>query len=232
MAKYDSVDRLMKLATEQPTPSPSLKEAPEGARRAAGRADERPGADAEAVLETEVSRTERMPSSGPVPPGAATTSPQLPLAQPEVSAAERGRQLLGALRPFLPAVGSALRLVDHGAVQAVARMLPMLGTLGTTPAAKDPKADQQKWTESLQAGEQRHNELAAELKAQKQRTELLEEQLRRQRENLERTVAEQGSLSRQLHQLADRSRLLTATTIILVMVVAAELVLLVIFLHR
>ncbi len=232
MAKYDSVDRLMKLATDEAT-QPAARGADAGVPvRSAGEAAGGPEPNAEAVLEARVSRSEPGVTGGPKAAAVGVPPSPLPLAEPAMSPAERGRQVLGALRPFLPAVGSALRLVDHGAVQAVARLLPVLGGLSTAPIAKSATMEEQRRTEVLAAGERRYSELAAELKAYKQRVETLEEQLRRQRENLERVGAEQGSLSHLARQLADRSRLLTAVTIILVMVVAAELVLLAIFLHR
>ncbi len=217
MAKYDAVDRLMKMATDE---TPNAK--------SAGRGGER---DAEAVLEAKVAARERMPAGAVATPAALPTP-----TEPEVSSVERGRQLLGAIRPFLPAVGSALRLVDHGAVQAVARLLPMLGNLGATAGPPATQAalsgNSERTADALAASEKHYASLAAELREYKARVEAIEEGQRRLRELLERSVAEQGSLTHTLHQLADRSRLLSATVLILVMLVVAELVLLAITLHR
>ena len=218
MAKYDAVDRLMKMATDTPTKSSVASVL---------RSEER---DAEAVLEARVSAAEPLPKAG-----TASVPSSRALAPAPPSPSERGRQIMSAVRPFLPAVGSALRLVDHGAVQALARLLPVLGnaaafagssaapeTTGATPAPM----------EALAQAEKQQAALREEIKAYRLRLEIVEEQLRRVRENLERTVAEQGSLAHQAHQLADRTRLLTAAVIILGMMVVAALVLVGISLHR
>ena len=221
MAKYDAVDRLMKMATDE---APSAKSSGGGRQREEER-------DGEAVLEAKVTAREPMPTGAVMPP-----APYAASTEPAMSSVDRGRQLLGALRPFLPAVGSALRLVDHGAVQAVARLLPMLGNLGTNAgpaAAQAPAGDtRERIADALAASEKRYAALAGELNEYKSRVEVMEDGQRRLRELLERSVAEQGSLTHTLHRVADRSRLLSATVIILVMLVVAELVLLTITLHR
>ena len=223
MAKYDAVDRLMKMATEE---TPAAKGAGRGRPMVAPPDAER---DAEGVLEAKIVARE------PVATGVVITPPAPPMPpadDPASSSLDRGRQLLGALRPFLPAVGSALRLVDHGAVQAVARLLPMLGNLGGSAPQASPVDARDRMAEALAASEKRYTAMGAELNEYKGRVEGVEEGQRRLRELLERSVAEQGSLTHTLHQLADRSRLLSATVIILVMLVVAELVLLTITLHR
>ena len=213
MIRYDSVDRLMKMAEEAPSKARSTDTAM-----------------AEAELEERFSVAER-----PAPARAAAPFLQPPPAA-ESSAADRGRQFLSAIRPFLPAVGSALRLVDHGAVQAVARLLPVLGNFSTLAGGI---GGQQKTPESAPpalapaaAAERRLAAMTEELNSYKTRVHTLEEQGRRIRETVERTVAEQGSMSHTVHQLADRTRLLSASVIILVMLVVAELVLLAVALHR
>ncbi len=208
MAKYDAVDRLMKMATEKPAK--------------ASAAQSRGERDAEAVLEAQVAGAEPLPQAGTVPtPG----SPAL--AVPEMSPSERGRQILGALRPFLPAVGGALRLVDHGAVQAVARLLPMLGNLGSSQSAS-PAAP----PEVIRHSEKQQSAFQEQLAGYRARLENAEEQMRRMRETLERTVAEQGSLTHKGSQLADRTRLLTAAVVIFGLIAVASLVLAGVALHR
>ena len=214
MAKYDAVDRLMRMAAATPAKS--------GATQM-----ER---DAEAVLEAKIAAAEPLPHAAPAP-----TLQSHALAPAGSTPAERGRQILGALRPFLPAVGSALRLVDHGAVQALARLLPVLGNVGsygggvpapgTTAATLAP-------AEALAHAEEQQKALLEQLTGFRSRLDSAEEQMRRMRENLERTVAEQGSLAHQAHKSADRIRLLTAAVIILGMMVVAALVLAGISLHR
>ncbi len=208
MAKYDAVDRLMSLATNAKTPAKGYA-----------------GMDvaAEDTLKAKVSASE--PG---VPVSAALT-------QPQVSASDRGRQLLGAVRPFLPALGGALRLVDHGAVQTIARLLPLLGSLGSSGAATTAAGSQTvKTGGAKQSGEgpgsletlltglnQRQVVVNDEFQALQGRFSQQEEQLRRIRESQERLSADQGTLSHLVHQLKDRSRLLTACVVILLMLVIA-----------
>ena len=223
MAKFDSVDRLMKLAMDAKAPA---KE-----RGAVG-------AESEDLLESKVSASERG-----IPPAVGTAAP----GPPQPSASDRGRQLLGAIRPFLPAVGGALRLVDHGAVQTVARLLPLLGSFGSSGSAS-PAATEgitRGTTGAAQGGGEPgslHGPLAGlnqrqaiaeeEFKTLQGRFLQHEEQSRRIRESQERLSAEQGSLSHLVHQLQDRTRLLTAGIVILLMLVIAQAVLTVMFLHR
>ncbi len=244
MAKYDSVDRLMDLATNKAVP----------------RTERNPAEDAlgETIVpsETPAATDAVEPGMDPLAASVMATEPGLPrqeatvhqpesqrstaLGQPRITPAERGRQLLSALRPFLPAVGGALRLVDHGAAQAAARLLPMLGGIsfpaaGPAPAAQanaPTQEDGARLSELLLSMDKRQRDTVEELKKTRAALDLAEEQIRRLREGLERTVAEQGALSHLTHQLADRSRVLTAASVILFMLVVAEVVLLAIFLHR
>ncbi|WP_124847496.1 hypothetical protein [Acidipila sp. EB88] len=236
MAKYGAVDRMMDLATSK-TP----RERAEGDRKSS----------AEAVLERQVSATEpvlaaaKLPQTvvtpavtgdvaEPVPTPASTT-----LAAPAARPGERGRRILDALRPLLPAVGGMLRMVDHGGVQTVARLLPLLAgggpTLNPAGSAQGPAAsaaEQRQIAALLLELETQHQAITEELHQVKEQLQAREEQFRRTRESLERTVAEQGTLAHLLHQLGDRSRLLTAAVILLFMLVIAQMTLFVIFMHR
>ncbi len=222
MAKYDAVDRLMDLATDKPAPVKN-----EQARTV----EESGEPDAIEVLAERVAATE------PTLPEAARKTATLVV--PRATPAERGRQLLGALRPFLPVVGGALRMIDHGAVQAVARLLPLLGsaplpglTAGPAPSPATSAEGQQALSDLLAAFDKRDTATAEELKAQEARLSAVEEQMRRAREAVERMSSEQGAQSNRLREVTDRARLLTAAVIILLMLAVAEMVLLLIFMHR
>ena len=249
MAKYDAVDQLMRMATDKP-------KQPE-ARRDLSEAGE---ANAATVLEARVTATEPgLPEravAGPKPPPANLAEPdraapfaaardrhltaaidaplnkETALAQPHVSAGERGRQLLGALRPFLPVVGGALRMVDHGAVQAVARLLPLLGGMGAAVGTREVAEALNKPAPEPPLLEKRYTQMAEELQHLQAKTVTLEGQMKRLRDSLDRTITEQGSQAHRMLGLGDRSRLLTAAVIILFMLVAAEMILLGIFMHR
>lgn len=226
MAKFDAVDRLMSLATGAKTP-------------AKGRTV--PSVVAEDRLEAQVSTSERgvpVSTTPGIEPG--TTTP----VQPQVSAGDRGRQLIGAIRPFLPAVGGALRLVDHGAAQTIARLLPILGSFGSstpntagsppvgTGSATQGGGEPQSLEALLLGLNQRQVTVTEEMKALGESSSQQGEQLRRIRESQERLSAEQGSLSHLVYQLRDRSRLLTAGIVILLMLVIGQATLMVLFFHR
>ncbi len=208
MAKFDAVDRLMKLAEEKTGPS---------SRPGAVRAPEAP-------LQEQVQA---------VTPGTSVTGlpPQKPSSIPR-SPGERGRQMLGALRPFLPAVGGVLRRVEHPAVQAVAHLMPLIGSLraGSAPDASSQAVGA---PGSSQASlDRERSALEIDCKALRARADTKEEQLRNARVLIERTAAEQGSLEHRARGLAGRVHLLTAGLIVLLLLVIAETVLLAISLRR
>jgi 3-dehydroquinate dehydratase/shikimate dehydrogenase len=192
-----------------------------------------PTTDTEAldVLAAQVTATEPQP---PTFSEAATETAAL--AVPRTTPGERGRQLLGALRPFLPVLGGALRMVDHGAVQAVARLLPLFegapagAQRASTPASA--RADQPALAALLATLEKHDAATTDALKEQGLRLTAAEDHIKRVRESVERMVAEEGAMSNRLREVTDRARLLTAGVIILFMLAVAEMVLLMIFLHR
>ncbi len=227
MAKFDAVDRLMSLATGAKTPAKEPVV---------------PGAAAKDVLEAQVSTSERgLPASTAFGVEPETATP----AHPQVSASDRGRQLIGAVRPFLPAVGGVLRLVDHGAAQTIARLLPILGSFGSsTPAAvvdnpvagmggKTQSGGESRSLEALLIGlNQRQIAVNEEIKALGENVLQQGEQLRRIRESQERLSAEQGSLSHLVHQMQGRSQLLTAGVVILLILVITLGILMVLSFHH
>ncbi len=205
MAKYDAVDRLMRQAAEP-------------AARETGKAEvpvrEEAPAEVPSVLD---------PSQVPGTPG------------------RLGRQLLGNLDSVVPVLSRALQSFPHGGVQAVGRgvqaaerFVPLLrlfagnATPGAVPVAAAPAAV----PAAAPASAEKQAALEAEVRTLRERVEGQDEQLRRMREGLERTVAEQGTLSHLTHQVQDRSRLLTAGLLILLLLVIAQAVLLAVNLHR
>ncbi len=250
MGKNDAVDRMMSLATEKVPPS--RKAASPGNEAGAGAAQAGAGTaiDARAVLEARVvasepavpaAARERLPVENSLPRKETLTDASL--GRPRVPPGERGRQLLGALRPFLPAVGGALRMIDHGAAQAAARLLPLLGSVGPAAPAgpsvsplaghvESRPGEPSALAELLTTLDKRQSGMAETLKAAGLRIDTHDEQIRRVRETAERAVVEQGSLSHRVSQLTDRSRLLTAAVLVLIMLVIVQMVLLFLYLHR
>jgi hypothetical protein len=143
---------------------------------------------------------------------------------PKPTQAERTRQILGALRPFLPVVGGALRLIDHGAAQAASRLLPLLAGAGRglSPTKQSENAAA---LEALEALGKERAALRADLDAYKEQLRSHEERLMKLRDALTRTLADQDTMQLSMRRLADRNRLLTAGLVILLMLVIAEIVL-------
>lgn len=152
-------------------------------------------------------------------------------------AALKGLRMLNSLRPLLPAVGGALGLVNHGAAQAAARLLPLLG--GDLPKFRPDTSRQElpvtapaSSVQSVQSLERRHSALAEQVQSYQLRAAEAEEQLRRVRESLERTVSEQSALNHHQNEINDRLRLLTAGVVILMIVVLVQIFLLVMLMRR
>ncbi len=218
MAKHEAVDRLMALATEKRAdrlPAGTSLAASEPATAGGGRAGREAAPSVESVT-----------VSGNAP-GVSVLAPSAE--PPHASRADRGRQLLQSIRPLLPAVAGAMRLVDHGAVQALARLLPLLGggPAGTQKPALSP--EQEPVLQELQAAQRGTRQ---ELDALGLRVTTAEEQLARTRTLLERMAAGQSARETELRALTDRVRLLSAALIILLMLIVAAMILAVVLLHR
>ena len=208
MAKYDSVDRLMEQASE-PVHSPQAE------LEAKTDSEPEPVRSAEAVLEAKVSAGE--------PPAPAAAIPQVPASG--FSAADRGRLLLGALRPFLPAMGGALRLVDHGAAQAAARLLPLLGSIGGAPDLKAAgSASQSAAAETVGSKEMEAEQarLSQEIATHAAALAQHEEHLRKLRDGLSRIASEGNSFENSITKVRSRTQLLTVAVVVLALLVVAE----------
>ncbi len=151
--------------------------------------------------------------------------------QAEFTAGERSRQLLGALRPLLPVVGDALQKVPHGGVRAVARFLPLLGSVGANLVREAPPQAPPSETPQLRAALDKQSAVDSEVKALRETVQAQDDQLRRLRENVERTVAEQGTLTHRVNQLTARAGLLTAGMVILLLCILGLLAAVILLRH-
>jgi hypothetical protein len=208
MAKFEQIDRLIDQAVEG---SPAAHKA-----QTTGAAEKLSGEPAAVALQADSVEGTSAPESAEKP----TTG----LLAPKPTQAERTRQILGALRPFLPVVGGALRLIDHGAAQAASRLLPLLaGSSFGAPGAKP--AESAAALEALAALDKERMTMRADLEHCKEQLRSHEERLMKLREALTRTLADHDTMQRSLRQVTDRNRLLTAGVVILLMVVIAAIVL-------
>ena len=209
MAKFEQIDRLIDQAVEG---SPAAQKV-----HAAGAAEELSSEHAEEAL-LQADGIEVSPASEP----GAKAAHVLLASKP--TQAERTRQILGALRPFLPVVGGALRLIDHGAAQAASRLLPLLAGANLGMPGARP-AESVAAMEALAALDKERTTMRADLDLCKEQLRSHEERLIKLREALTRTLADNDTMQRSLRQLTDRNRLLTAGLVILLMLVIAAIVL-------
>jgi hypothetical protein len=222
MAKFEAVDRLMDMAMEKradrvpggtlPEPAASESAAPESSSVGLS------AGHIQTVTEKGGSARAK-PSAGP----AGSTS------------ADRGRQFLHSLRPLLPAVAGAMRLVDHGAVQALAHLLPLLGGSAqlqpAAPSAQEQEAREQwlRFAAELQAAQQT---IRKELQDLTLKAASQDERLGRIRTQLDRMVSEQSTRDTEVRGLADRVRLLSAGMVVLVMLTVAQLILFLVMFYK
>ncbi len=175
-------------------------------------------------------RSDRAPVSAlSLPPDRAIPEiPALPALPPapaaRAGAAHTAGRVLSALRPMLPAVTAALRMVDHGAVQAAARLLPLLAGLGTPASTSEATKSQA----LLEAGLREHRKELDEF-----RSELIavEERLTELRWKGAQVESEQTIQALGLAKLNKRVRLLTIAVVFLLPLVIALVVLLFMTLH-
>ncbi|HEY0786533.1 MAG TPA: hypothetical protein VGD62_11720 [Acidobacteriaceae bacterium] len=226
MAKHEAVERLMEMASGK-----RADRVPDLPREAAAV----PGA-AGGLLEEDSPASLAPPAAsmarGPLPADAARTVVLSPdKAERRPRAADRGMQFLQAVRPLLPAVAGAMRMVDHGAVQAIARLLPLLGG-APRPAPTAPAAEPQALHQRLLATETAHQQTHQQVQALMLELAVQEDEVRRLRTHLERVSAAQSAAEHETERVADRLRLVTAGTIILLMLLISQMVLLVVLFHK
>ncbi len=215
--KYDAVDRLMAMATDERADRPAMARVPVPVPEPAS---------AQTAL--------RAPSVGAGYPQEAAGEQGEPK-----TAVERGRQLWNAVRPLLPMVAGAMRMVDHGAVQALARLLPLVGggAFGLSAgedenAAASRLAAEEQAERALRALQAAQQATRSDLDLLRDRASEADAQISKLRLQNERAAADTEARTQEVRALNDRVRLLTAGTIILLMLVVAQMILLVVIFHR
>jgi len=122
-------------------------------------------------------------------------------------------QSLGKLKPLLPVLSSGLRMVDHGAVQALAHLLNLAeGPSGASNAAH----------EGLQHGlaeiESNHHALHLQVQAQTVEVQRLEDQITLLRETVERDASRHEELAEKVRSLGNLVRVASAGLAILLVI--------------
>lgn len=198
---HEAVDRLIAMATEKRADRPA------------------PSASHSALVTTE--------------PGSARAEAAilLPAEQASTSPAQTAARIFSMLRPILPALAGALRMVDHGAVQAAARLLPLLAGI---PAASAPGTPQEQSADSVAAVaalEAAQRGLRKEVDGLTLEVARLEGQLTQIRWKNAQLDNEQIAGNERLRDMAKRTRLLTYAVILMLPMMIALIVLLAIHLR-
>lgn len=114
--------------------------------------------------------------------------PDVPLAPAKKSRTSL-TQKLGRLKPLLPILSGGLRLIDHGAVQAVAQLISLVEGGGISQAAVDVELHQ--GLAEIQTG---HRELSLQVQDQTVAVKRVEDQITLLRKTIERNATEHAEL--------------------------------------
>lgn len=98
-------------------------------------------------------------------------------------------QSLGKLKPLLPLLSGGLRLVDHGAAQAVAQLLYLAGGAGPAQTAAEEELQ-----EGLAGIQSSHRDLRHQVQDQTVELQRIQDQITLLRETVERNAAEHSDL--------------------------------------
>ena len=122
-------------------------------------------------------------------------------------------QKLGRLKPLLPILSGGLRMVDHGAVQALAQLLNFVegGSIG-------PSAAQEELHHGLAEIQSGHRELRLQVQDQTVEMKLIEEQITLLRHTAERNATEHAELVEDVKSLSSLVRTIGAGLAILLIV--------------
>ena len=189
---HEAVDRLIAMATEK-------------------RADRPPASDAASVAE---------PAAPVSKARAMVLPPERERAPQSFSAGHTAARVFSMLRPVLPALAGALRLVDHGAVQAAARLLPLLAGMPTQSSAPAPAAEPST-ASALAAVEAGQHELREEIEGAALTIARLEGQLTEIRWKYAQLDSQQTVTAEKLREVGGRVKVLTYTIAVLAPVMIA-----------
>ena len=142
---------------------------------------------------------------------------QLPPQQVSLEEVKKPRagvlQRLGKLKPFLPILSGGLRMIDHGAVQAVAQLLNFVdgGSVGQSAA-------QEELNQGLTEIQTSHRELRLQVQDQTVEMKRIEDQIVLLRQTAERNATEHAQLVEDVKSLGNLVRTMGAGLAILLIV--------------
>ena len=120
---------------------------------------------------------------------------------------------LGKLKPLLPILAGGLRMVDHGAVQAIAHLIHLANGNEAAQAAVNDELHQ-----GLTEIQTNHREMMLQVQDQTIGMKRVEEQIVRLRETVERTATEHTELVADMKSLGNLVRSIGAGVAILLVV--------------
>src|SRR5271155_4105984 len=131
-------------------------------------------------------------------------------------------QSLGKLKPLLPILSGGLRMVDHGAVQALAQLLSM-----ATGAGASQVAVQEELHQGLEEIQTSHRELHLQVQDQTVEMQRIKDQITLLRQTVERNATDHTELVENVRSLSNLVRTIGAgLAILLVILIALTVVLL------
>jgi hypothetical protein len=154
-----------------------------------------------------------------------STSGEVPVAEvkkPRASLLES----LGKLKPLLPILSGGLRMVDHGAVQALSHVIGMAAGAGAASSAAQKEHDQ-----ALAEIQSTHRELHLQVQDQTVEMQRIEDQLLLLRQTAERNAAEHTELVKNVTALSKLVRA-TGAGLAILLVILITLIILLLARHR
>lgn len=130
-------------------------------------------------------------------------------------------QGLGKLKPFLPILSGGLRMVDHGAVQALSHVITLAAGTGATSSAAQKEHDQ-----ALAEIQSTHRELHLQVQDQTVEMQRIEDQLLILRQTAERNASEHAKLVKNVAALGNLVRLIGAGLAVLLIILITLIILL------
>ena len=183
-----------------------------------------PGNTIDFLIEMATKKTQAAAQPKPVPVKEAA---RVALAEPPKQSGGWA-QKLGKLRPLLPIVSGGLRMVDHGAVQALAQILTLAGggatAAGASPAAVEALHEElQQGLAEIQTG---HRQLHLQVQDQTVELRRVEDQITMLRQSVERSATEHAELVADVKSLGNLVRTIGAGLAILLVVLISLTILL------
>ncbi len=143
--------------------------------------------------------------------------PKPPVAEVSLAEVKKTRsgllQSLGKLKPLLPILSGGLRMVDHGAVQALAQLLSMASGAGGSQVAV-----QEELHHGLAEIQTSHRELHLQVQDQTVEMQRIKDQITLLRQTVERNATDHAEAAKNVRSLSNLVRVIGAGLAILLVI--------------